>query len=111
MSTPAPVTSTFLSSLAFFKSKVFVGLIVSFVGGIVALFGRHLAPEVITEYVRDGLELLTTLATMYAMWKRWRSDVQPLTLSTTPALAAQVVVPVPVSAVPSNVLDSLGVTK
>jgi hypothetical protein len=89
----------FLSSLAFFKSPLFVTIAVAFLVHGAAMFGRHLSAAVAVTFVTEGLDALTQLALAIAALQRWRSKIQPLTLTAKPAI--------PLVAVPTEVLATV----
>jgi hypothetical protein len=97
---------TFMSSLAFYKSPVFVGIAVAFILTAGAMFGRHLDPAKVTEVVNDAMNCITLIALGIAAYHRWASTIQPLTPTAKPEIAPTVVVPVPLEA-----LSKVGVAK
>jgi hypothetical protein len=102
----ATPTVTFMSSLAFFKSPVFVGIAVAFILTTGAMFGRHFDPAKVTEVVNDVMNCVTLIALGIAAYHRWASTIQPLTLTAKPEIPPTIVVPVAVEA-----LSTLGVPK
>jgi hypothetical protein len=99
-------TITFMSSLAFFKSPVFIGIAVAFILTAGAMFGRHFDAAKVTEVVNDVMNCLTLVSLGIAAYHRWASSIQPLTLTATPAVPPTIIVPVPAKA-----LSTLGVSK
>jgi hypothetical protein len=83
------------NALQFFSSPMFVGLAVSFVSGICALFGITVSASVITAKVQGVAGLVTLAGIGYAMFARWRSKVQPLTLTDSAAAVLNAVPPAP----------------
>lgn len=72
-----------IDALPFYRSPVFISLLVSIVTQILSLLG--VADAVTTEDIAKGVDLALQLVSLgaagYAAWKRKRSSIQPLTLT------------------------------
>lgn len=72
-----------MDALPFYRSPVFISLLVSIISQIAAVAG--VADAVTTEDIAKGVDLTLQLVALgaagYAAWKRKRSNIQPLTLT------------------------------
>ena len=89
-------------ALQYIHSPVFVAIAVGFVSTLLRLFGKHIATDVITDDVRQVLDLVTFAALAYAGYKRWRAGIQPLTLTKAKAEAINAAAPPTTSPVPTE---------
>lgn len=70
-----------MDPISFLKSPVAIGTLVSAVTGVLAMFGRSIPNAVITDGVTHVLDAIATLSAAFALYKRWRSPIQPLAIS------------------------------
>ena len=83
------------NALQFLQSPMFISMAVSFVSGVLSLFGKVVSAQVITDKVQGVAGLIAIAAAGYAMYKRWRSPVQPLTATKAAADTLNAVPPAP----------------
>jgi hypothetical protein len=76
----ADPNNEFPNTLPFLHSPVFIGIVVSFASHALAMFGKHVAPDILNNFVQNGLECVSLAAAGYAAYKRWRAPIQPLTI-------------------------------
>lgn len=71
-----------MDALPWYRSPVFVGLIVSFICQVLAVVGvDSVAPDAIAKLVDLGLQLLAIGSAAFAVYKRKVSPIQPLTMT------------------------------
>lgn len=72
-----------MDAIVWYRSPVFVGLIVSFISQVLAIVGvDSIAPDAVAKLVDLGLQLLALGSAAYAVYKRKTSALQPLTVTT-----------------------------
>ena len=91
-------------AVQFMRSPMFVGLAVAFISHLVAMFGKHISDEAARTFVDNATYCVTAGGLIYAGYKRWRSKIQPLTLTSAKAadLSSQAVVAAPLVKPPEN---------
>lgn len=70
-----------LQAISWIKSPVFVSLGIAFVTHLAAAFGRVYSIDLITALVQNLLDCVVVVVLGWAMYKRWRSKIQPLALT------------------------------
>ena len=71
-----------METLPWYKSPVYIGILVNLIAGAVNILGFQdfITVDVITTHVTEVFTLVAFVAAVVAEWKRRKSTVQPITL-------------------------------
>jgi riboflavin transporter FmnP len=72
-----------MSPLPWYKSPVYIGIVVNIIAGIVNILGFQdlITLDFINSSVTQGFTIAALVAAVVAEWKRRRSAIQPISLT------------------------------
>lgn len=79
----------------FWQSHVFISSVAGGVSAGLVLLNVHVDPGLLSSTAEGILSTIAALAPLWSAWKRWRSRVQPLTLTQPKADAKNIAAGIP----------------